>query len=104
MRIVRLRPPRTCRLLPCIEEYAVRALNVHVAEQRAVPACKWKPCHRRRHTDVDSDHSRVEATFDLARRIAVSRKDCRAISVLALLTDGERLIQIRDADYGEHRP
>ena len=48
--------------------------------------CQW---HRDRH--VDPDHTDVDALCEIARGVAVTGKDCRAVSVFVIHSKANRL-------------
>ena len=94
MRIIRLRPARERHFLAGVELNALGALDVQVAEERAVPAGEREPGHRRRHADVDADHARVEMLLELPGGVTAAREDRRAVAEFAFVADGDRFVEI----------
>src|SRR5690348_7920279 len=101
MGVVRLRPARERYFLAGVELDALRALDVQVAEKRAVPAGEREPGHRRRHADVDADHARVEVPLELSGRVAATREDDGPVTEFAGIADGERFVEIDRAHDGK---
>src|SRR5437868_3762269 len=73
-------PARAHYFLLGVKLNAFAALDVQVAKKGFVPAREWKHRHRRRNTDVDPDHPRLDAMLELARCLAGIGENCRAIS------------------------
>src|SRR3954463_8948274 len=99
-----LGPASQGNFLTGIELDAFVALDVQVAEERAVPAGEWEPGHRRGDADIDPDHPGVEVLLELPRRPAAAGEDGGAIAVGAVAADGQRLVEVGGADDREDRP
>src|SRR5262249_45898396 len=54
--------------------------------------------------NIDSDHARVEMLLELPSRPAAAGEDRRAVTVWAFTADGQRFLEVIDADDREHGP
>ena len=99
----RREPTSECHFLARVEVDAFSPLDVQVAKERLIPPGKWKPGHGCGNTDVNADHAGIKALLELAGRIAVTGEDRRAISELALVTHGNRRLEIVRSNNGQHR-
>src|SRR3954470_12861923 len=100
MGVVGLGPASQGNFLTGIELDAFAALDVQVAEERAVPAGEWEPGHRSGHADVDADHAGVEVLLELSGGVTAASEDRGAIAELAFASDGHRFVQIGGPDDG----
>ena len=90
-------------LLLRVKRNALCALNVQIAEERFVPAGEREPGHRRRHADVDADHSGVEVPLELPGRPTAAGENAGSVAVLAVAAQFERVFECCRANDGEDR-
>src|SRR5712664_918167 len=65
----RFRPALHDRFVARVKAYALFAINMRVAKQRALPAAERMPGHRYRNRNIDADHADLDAPRKLARRV-----------------------------------
>src|SRR5579883_742036 len=88
------RPARHDGLHAGEEADAFGPVHEMVAEERALPAAEAVEGHRHRDRHVDADHADLDAAREVPRRIAVTRKDRRAIAIGVLVDDLRRVVVI----------
>ena len=73
-----------------------------VAKQGTLPSAKTVEGHRHRNWHVHTDHTGLHASCEVARRVAIPRKDCSTVSVLVFIDHLQRSLKVVDARHAEH--
>src|SRR5436190_1496941 len=99
----RARPARGDDLRAGVEVDPLGAVDVAVAEERALPAPEAVVGDGNRDRHVDPDHPRLNVELELAGDAAVAREDRGAIAVRVLVDEAKRLVVGVDARHAEDR-
>ena len=65
-----------------VEAHAFRAVDRHIAEQRALPAAETVECQWHRNRHIDADHADLDVAGKFPCDVAVAGEHCRAVAVL----------------------
>src|SRR5688500_3237995 len=91
-------------LVARVEPHAFLAVNVMVAEQAALPAADRVERERYGNRHVDADHSRFDASRELARDAAIARVAGDAVAILVRVDELDRRSEVRHAHDRQYGP